>query len=327
MHWSARQPQRHGTEAAFRLKSNLLPSNLAAHSEKVRESPTGCARALAKTTLSLSLSLALAMASFFAQMEKSLLDQVALCSYYKKLFEDQKNGTMANMFSTHLSITNRDLDLLRLAMKNNESLPKYKLETVTFNCVPINVDVKERELQLVIRTSKLAVPDNAQIYVIGEFSFSLNDQPMSTAISRWFHHVKLEPKNLICCSVDASRQLDIIHSTDRKPFTNPDSEWLEFDKPMLFTVNKGKSRTHKRKFKPIKLTFYQKTYLLKSDKKLGTVQLKVDSINDEARISTKQVIMNGRKDTGAFADIQIKVWKPLVENTIRAHEEKLLILS
>lgn len=267
-------------------------------------------------------------ASFFAQMEKYLNDQVALCNYYKQLYEDQKNDTMANLFATHLLNTNRDLDLLRIAARNNENLPKYKIETVTFNGVPVNVDVKERELQLVVRTSKLSVSaENAQIYVIGEFSFGLSDEPVSTTISRWFHHVKVEPRNLVCCSVDASRQLDIIYSTDGKPFMNPSSEWLEFDRPLLFTVNKGKSRTHKRKFKPLKLTFFERTNLLKSDKKLGTIQLKVDAINDEARIKTKQVIMNGRKDTGAYADIQIKVWKPLVENTIRAHEEKLLILS
>lgn len=264
---------------------------------------------------------------FFAQMEAYLVDQVTLCAYYKKLYEDQGNETMANLFSTHLQNSARDLDLLRVAMKNNDSLPKYKLETVAFNGVPTNVNVKDKELQLIIRTNKLPVQENAQIYVIGEFFFSISDQTISSAISRWFHHVKVEPKNIVCCSTDASRQLDIIYSTDRKPFTNPESEWLEFDRPMSFTVTKGKSRTHRRKFKPIKLAFFERTNLLKSDKRLGTIQLKVDLINDEARISTKQVIMNGRKDTGAFADIQIKVWKPLVDNTIRAYEEKLLILT
>lgn len=256
-------------------------------------------------------------------MEKYLVNQVAMCTHYKEQYEEQGNKTMANMFSAHLSSSTRDLELLRLA----KELPKYRLETVTFNGSPFNTDVQEKELQLVIKTSKLPVPENAQVYIIGEFSFSMGDQPMTSTISRWAHHVKVEPKNLFCCNMDPSRQLDIIYSTTEKPFTNPSSDWLLFDRPMSFTVYKGKSRTHKRKFSPIKITFFERTSLLRCDRKLGALQLRVDSINDDARIKTKQVIMNGCKDTGAFADITIKVRRPLVDSTIRAQEEKLLLLS
>lgn len=256
------------------------------------------------------------------------MKQVKICEHYKTLFEEQNNVPMASRFITYSLGTTKNLDLLRHCLINNEDLPNFKFEQVNFNCVPTNIDVKEKELQLVVRASKLPISENAMVYVVAEFQFPRpSEVTISESIFRWFHQVKIEPKNLYCCSSEASRQLDIIYSTDLVPFYEPDSVYMEFDRPLSFYVDRGKSRTLKRKFKPVKLTFYEKTSFLTCDKKLGTVQLKIDDINDEISIKTKSPIMDGRRQTDASADIRINVREPLLNKSVRAHKENLLLLS
>lgn len=56
------------------------------------------------------------------------------------------------------------------------------------------------------------------------------------------------------------------------------------------------------------------------------MQVKVDDINDDITIVKRLSIMDGRKQTEATATVRVRVREPLVEKTIRAHDEKLLLL-
>lgn len=268
-------------------------------------------------------------ASFFAQLEKALILQKDKCDHYKRYFEQQNDSTMAERLAAYSQSTCEDLETLKTLWKNNEILPKYRHETVNLNCLPINTDVKEKELQLTVKASNLPITNNAQFYIIAEFSFpGSKDETLIDSFGRWIDSLKIEPKNLCICSEREPRQLDLIYANPEfVPFVDPEGGQIEFNKPISFFIERGKSRTLKRKFKPIKLTFYEKTNLFRCDKKFGMVQVKIDDINDEISIMTKQPIMNGRKQTEAVAEIGVKVREPLVNKSIRAHEEKLIYLD
>lgn len=266
-------------------------------------------------------------ASFFNQLENALSLQINKCDYYKKYFEEQNNPTLANKFAAYSMSGVKNLELLKLSWKNNEVLPKYKYEILNFSCLPVNVDVQDRELQLVVKTSNLPVTDNAQIYVMAEFFFpSSKNETITESFARWIRNIKIEPKS--ACSDEKHRQLDMIYANPNfVPFNDPESKMMEFDRPLSFFIERGKSRTLKRKFKPIKLTFYEKTNFFRLDKKIGVVQVKIDDINDEISLVTRLPLMNGRKQTEASADIRVKIREPLVNKSIRAHEERILFLT
>lgn len=266
--------------------------------------------------------------SFFRQIEDYLVKQIEKCDYFKDLFEKQNNSTMASKFAAYSVSTGKNLEILRASIKNGSRLPKYRFDLLSFNCIPTNVDVKEKELQIVVKTSQLDKDKPiAEYYIIAEFSFPRPADTFGELINRWLHHVKIEPKNIIPCSGEKSKQLDIVYSTSSVPFTDPDSKSKEFDRPISFHIDKGRSRTLKRKFKLVKLTFYERRGFLRLDRKVGSVQIRIDSINDHATVVTRLPILNNRKPINAEADIKVRVREPLVDKTIRICEEKMLVLS
>lgn len=266
-------------------------------------------------------------ASFFVQIEDYLEQQIAKCDHYQGVFEKQNNITMANRFKTYSATSRQHLELLRYCWKNNDPLPKYTFENLCLNCLPINIEVKEKELQIVVKASNLSGLSSSSTYIIAEFEFPHpRDETMTNYLSRWFHYVTIEPKKLLCCSGEEPRQLDKVHSTDDVLFTDPEGKVTSYDRPLTFFVDKGKSRTLKRKFKPIKLTFYEKTNICACDKRLGSVLVKIDAISDDSTVIARLPIMNGRKQTASIAEVRVKVKEPLVNKSIRAHEEKLLML-
>lgn len=266
-------------------------------------------------------------ASFFVQIEDYLGQQIARCDYYQGVFEKQNNITMANKFKTYSAVSAQHLELLRYCRKNNDPLPKYTFERFCLNCLPVNIEIKEKELQIIVKVSNLSGLSSSPTYIIAEFEFPHpRDETMTNYLTRWFHYVTIEPKKLLCCSGGESRQLDMVPSTDDVLFTDPEGKVTSYDRPLTFFVDKGKSRTLKRKFKPIKLTFYEKTNICACDKRLGCVLVKIDAINDDSTVIARLPIVNGRKQTAAIAEVRVKVKEPLVNKSIRAHEEKLLML-
>lgn len=268
-------------------------------------------------------------ADFLNQLEKILTYQSEMCKHYAEAFDKHGNITMAQKFHLYHHTTDNDLELLQKVFRApGAEIPRYKFDPIYFNCLPTNVDVRPQELQIQIKSCAFPGTDNTSIYVIGEFEFPIQkEESLGESFARWWKNVKIEPKKVLFCRNPAARQLDMIYGTNVKPFNNPDDNLIIFDRPLSFFVDKGKSRTLKRKFKPIKLTVYEKNSLAKADKKLGHVQFKIDDINEESTIITRRNLVCGRKETTYFVDIKIKVREPLVNKAIKAHEEKMLLLT
>lgn len=310
------------------LTQDLQPSS---PSEKPSSEPIGSIDGGKSTKLSSMSSLVIVPhPTEFAQIEAYLQLQLQKCAYYKKIFEGQSNLSLAAKFETFHSITLRDLELLQRCWREGKGVPKFKFEPAKVTCVPTNVEMKERELHLVIKASNLPVADNSVTYVIAEFQFPLTgkEETIAESTGRWVRNVKIDPKNLMCCSgSDDPPQLDMVFSVSSKPFYDPNSNMVEYERPIKFFIDKGRSRTLKRKFKPIKLTFFEKTASIRCDKKIGTVNVKIDDINDEASLIVRSTIMNGRRSTNAVTDIKVRVREPLVDKTLKTYEEKLLVLT
>lgn len=271
----------------------------------------------------------------FEQMEKYLLEQIDRCLYYKGVFTLQENTTLASKFETLYNLTKNDVEIVRSAWRDHMSLPRYAFEIINMTCVPTNTNIQDKELQVSIKVTGLPVTDHLAVYCIGEFVFPIEnkDETIGESLGRWSRYVKIEPNRLLgcCCSSDkqqAQRQLDIVYSAVDKPFYEPvESRQIYFDRPMSFFLEKGRSRTLKRKFMPIKLTFYERTNIFRRDKVIGFVQMRIDDINDDATVMQQLTVTSGRKQIEALVDARCRVRHPLVDKSMRNHQEKILVLT
>lgn len=267
--------------------------------------------------------------SQFEQLETALQIQLEKCEVYEKMCLENRDEVTATRLKEHHHSTLQDLDTLRAARYQGKELPKFNFTSEQVHCKPINVHLKEKELELSIRTLDLPVADRHRLCVVGEFEYPVtgrHETPLEIT-QRWGRRIHLEPKSLCCSTFWANpRQLDMAFSVSDNIFREPDSNWTDYDRPMLFYVDKGRSRTFKRKFKPVKLTFYEKR-TVRCDKQLGTVQVKIEGINDNASLVVKAPILFGRRSTDAVAEIRIRVREPLVDKSARSHDVKLLHLT
>ena len=266
----------------------------------------------------------------YVQLEQFLLAQLEKCTHYKSVFETQDNSTLASKFETLYNVTVNDLDIVRKTWQTEQQLPGYAFEKVFMTCLPTNLDVKEKELEISVKVSSLPVASNAHIYAIGEFEFPITgkEESFSDFWGRWTHTMKIEPmRALKRYAGGKTHQLDLIHCTDIKPFHKQASKLTYFDRALKFFIDKGKPLTLRRRFKPIKLTFYEKNNLFKLDRKLGSVQIKIDGINDFATFVKRLPIILGRRQLDAFAEIKVRVREPLVDKSLKNHRERLLVLT
>ena len=180
--------------------------------------------------------------SAFAQMESFLQIQIDKCVFYKNIFQQQSNTSLTAKFQTFLSLTEKDIEMLRKTWKDGGRLPGYKFETIRVTCTPTNVDIKEKELQIVVKTSNLPVAYDARTYVIGQFEFPTTGQreSMTQAAHKWLKRLKIEPREFFCCSKQTTQQADIAYSTSVKPFYDTDSKLTEYTNPLTFFVDKGR---------------------------------------------------------------------------------------
>ena len=264
----------------------------------------------------------------FTQMEAYLLLQLERCKHYKSFFESQANASMVNKFDTLIKLTARDLEILRTSALEGSQVPNFTFEIVPMVGVPINVDVKEKELKIEVRVSSLPVAKDSTTYIIAEFDFA-RQGTFADSIRRYMRAVSIDPKNLMncCCSSNCTRQLDVVFSTDIKPFNSPESKSIEFNRAIQFFVDKGQSRNQRRRFRPVKLTVYEKTSLFCRDRRIGSVQIRVDGINEDALIVSRHQLVDNRKQLDAMIDVKVKVREPLVDKSLRTHEEKILVLT
>lgn len=267
---------------------------------------------------------------FYQQMEQRLKQQIIKCQHYEKYFEEViQNPTLAQKFRTYALHTNEDLTYLKLKRENKDPVPRFKFEIMNFSCLPVNTEIEDKQVQIIVKSSKLPDDvDESTHYIIAEFDYpyAREETPLE-AIRRWFRNTRISPSNFISCLAPDSKQYDMIHPIGRPAyFAHQESDAIKYSHPLTFYVEKGRSKSHRRKFKMVKLNFYQKTGLFEKDRRFGTAQFKIDRINDQIMVLERSYLQLGTKKLDTFVDLKVGVREPLTDKSIRSHEEKILVL-
>uniref|UniRef100_A0A671TKV5 Coiled-coil and C2 domain-containing protein 1B n=1 Tax=Sparus aurata TaxID=8175 RepID=A0A671TKV5_SPAAU len=193
----------------------------------------------------------------------------------------------------------KNIEILKNAHAKGQPVPKCRTEERTFNTVKIYSNLTPNELMLfIIRGINLPTPSGV----------SPNDLDASVKFEFPFPSAE-----------EAQRD---------KTSTVKNSSSPEFKEQFKLNINRG-HRGFKRvvQSKGIKFEIIHKGGLFKTDKVVGTAQLKLEGLENHCDIREIIEVMDGRKATGGKLEVRVKIREPLSGVDVYPVTEKWLVLD
>ncbi|XP_008315514.1 coiled-coil and C2 domain-containing protein 1A [Cynoglossus semilaevis] len=193
----------------------------------------------------------------------------------------------------------KNIEILKNAYTNGHRVPKCRTEERTFNTCKIHSNLTSSELLLyIIRGINLPAPPGV----------SSND--MDTTVKYEFPFPSME---------DAQRN---------KTSTVKNTNSPEFKEQFKLNINRN-HRGFKRvvQSKGIKFEIVHKGGLFKTDRVIGTAQLKLETLENHCELREIIEVMNGRKATGGKLEVKVKIREPLTGLDLQPVTEKWLVLD
>ncbi|VDP13470.1 unnamed protein product [Soboliphyme baturini] len=233
----------------------------------------------------------------FTMLEKDLIHQIQFCElnreYYKRLGDVHR----CNDFKLLRDNCAKDLLCLRNTMEYRHTTPRFHYETRVFPSLKCSPDLKADQMELIIICCKnvLLPPDyderkHADLFVRYIFPCP-KDQPQTG---------KTESVRYTCSP-------DFNHSAKLRIV--PRSRGL------LFYIKRH----------GIKFDVYQKGSLIRSDKLLGSAELKLLPLEKENAIHDSVKLILNKKDTGGTIEVKVRIREPLVEQESETSKRWLII--
>lgn len=193
----------------------------------------------------------------------------------------------------------KNIETLKNAHAKGQPVPKCRTEERTFNTVKIYSNLTLNELMLyIIRGINLPAPSGV----------SPNDLDASVKFDFPFPSAE-----------EAQRD---------KTSTVKNTSSPEFKEQFKLNINRG-HRGFKRvvQSKGIKFEISHKGGLFKTDKVVGTAQLKLEALENHCDIREIIEVMDGRKPTGGKLEVRVKIREPLSGVDVHPVTEKWLVLE
>ncbi|XP_041837868.1 coiled-coil and C2 domain-containing protein 1A isoform X2 [Melanotaenia boesemani] len=191
------------------------------------------------------------------------------------------------------------IDILKNAHAKGQPVPKCHTEERTFNSVKIYSNLTPNELMLyIIRGINLPAPPG----------FSPNDLDASVKFEFPFPSTE-----------EAQRD---------KTSTVKNTSSPEFKEQFKLNINRA-HRGFKRviQSKGIKFEIVHKGGLFKTDKVVGTAQLKLEALENHCDVREIIEVMDGRKATGGKLEVRVKIRDPVSGVDLHPVTEKWLVLE
>lgn len=254
----------------------------------------------------------------YSLVESRLRNQLLKLEFYKQYLEQQDDCSITERLTSLIDGTRKDLELLSNYSKQSEFISaNHFTEQIEFKAVPTNPDLKDKELQIKVLANNLD-PNGSASYVVAEFVFPPpTSETLGDYLTRRYKQFRVQPSSLFT-NVFHARQVD-------KAYSNTLYEnRIIFNPITCFYIDNGRSRTFKRKFKPIKLTFWKSGCLY--DDMLGSVQFKIDEVSDQCTLSIRSQLKRRLRSSVSecIIDVEVKVREPLVDKSARSITQEIL---
>ncbi|XP_076838604.1 coiled-coil and C2 domain-containing protein 1A-like [Brachyhypopomus gauderio] len=246
-----------------------------------------------------SSSLCLDTSYQYTQLVERLLQQEEKCRQYCQQFSHMGNITETTRFERLAEECASQVEALKVAQDKGYPVPKFHMEDRNVNAFKINPELSGSEMLLkIVRGINLPVPGG----------ISLND--LETSVRFEFAFPSLQES-----------QRDQTHSV--KSSSSP-----EFGEQFALQIKRGR-RGFRRGIlsKSIKFEIIQKGTLFRTDKVVGSAQLKLDCLESECDTRQLVEVFKRRTPTGGHLEVCMRIREPLGGPRSQTVTEKWLVLD
>ncbi|XP_072919106.1 coiled-coil and C2 domain-containing protein 1B isoform X1 [Hemitrygon akajei] len=228
-----------------------------------------------------------------------LKEQNEKCMTYSKQFTHLGNVAETTKFEKMAENCKKNLEILKLGQAQGLEPPKYHFEERTFKTVRIFSDISSTELLLIIvKGINLPAPSGVSVHDLDAFVKFEFQYPSTEQAQR--------------------NKTSVIRNTNCP----------EYNESFTLNINRN-HRGFKRiiQTKGIKFEVFHKGGFFRSDKPVGTAQLKLDKLETECEVREIVEIFDGRKSTGGRLELKVRIREPLQGQDMQTTTEKWLILD
>ncbi|XP_054461204.1 coiled-coil and C2 domain-containing protein 1A [Anoplopoma fimbria] len=221
------------------------------------------------------------------------------CLGYSQQLTLLGNVAEALKFEKLVEDSMKSINILKNAHAKGQPVPKCRTEERTLNTVKIHTSLSPNDLILyIIKGINLPCPSGV----------SANDLDASVKFEFPFPSAEEAQRD----------KTGTVKSTN-----NP-----EFKENFKLNINRA-HRGFKRvvQSKGIKFEIVHKGGLFKTDKVVGTAQLKLDALENQCDVREIIEVMDGRKATGGKLEVKVKIREPLTGADLQPVTEKWLVLD
>ncbi|KAL3868975.1 hypothetical protein ACJMK2_041720 [Sinanodonta woodiana] len=234
----------------------------------------------------------------FKNLEQDLIAQMQKCAANNLHFSKLGDVATATSFQKMEQGLKKDLEALKNSFRLGEPVPKFHYENRTFSMVQCNTDLGDNDVVIeVVRGIQYNPPSgysekDLDTYVKFEFPFPTEDPQVG--------------------------QTDTVKGT-----FNP-----EYKHSAKLQMNR-KSRAFVRvvERKAIKCEVFYKRGFLKSDKLLGTVNVKFQPLESQCTAHDSYDLMDGRKAVGGKLEVKVRIRDPFKNKQVEEVKEKWLVID
>uniref|UniRef100_A0A3P8ZPU4 Coiled-coil and C2 domain-containing protein 1B n=1 Tax=Esox lucius TaxID=8010 RepID=A0A3P8ZPU4_ESOLU len=235
----------------------------------------------------------------YSQLAKILKEQYEKCMNFSKQFTHLGNITETTKFEKMAESCKKSLEILKLSQSKGLEPPKHHFEERTYHTVRIFPDLSSTEMVVVIvKGMNLPAPsgvatNDLDAYVKFDFPYPSTEQ--------------------------AQKHRTQVIKNSNSP---------EFNQNFTLSINRN-HRGFRRliQSKGIKLELLHKGGFLRSDKPIGTAQIKLEKLEKESEVREIVEVMDGRKPTGGRVEVRVRLREPLSGQDLQNTTERWLVLD
>lgn len=235
----------------------------------------------------------------YGELTKLIRQQHEMCLNHSNQFTQLGNIAETSKFEKLAEDCKHSMDSLKQAFARGLPTPSARFEQRTMSFIKIFPDLSNNDMLLfIVRGSSLPTPPG----------LSPGDLDVFVRFDFPYPNVEEAQKD----------KTSVIKSTDSP----------EFKEQFKLCINRG-HRGFRRavQTKGIKFEVVHKGGLFKTDRVLGTAQLKLDALDSACEVREILEVLDGRRPTGGRLEVMVRIREPLITQQLETVTERWLVID
>ncbi|XP_044299490.1 coiled-coil and C2 domain-containing protein 1A isoform X1 [Varanus komodoensis] len=238
-------------------------------------------------------------AAQYAELVKLMRQQHEMCMDYSKKFTHLGNIAETAKFEKMAEDCKKNMEILKQAHSKGFPLPKYHYEQRTFNVIKIFPELNSNDMVLyIVKGINLPAPPG------------VSPSDLDAFVRFEFPYPSAE---------EAQKDKTSMIKNSNSP---------EFQEKFKLSINRG-HRGLKRAIqtKGIKFEVVHKGGLFKTDRVVGTAQLKLEALETACELREILELLDGRRPTGGKLEVIVRLREPLTSQQLESTTERWLVID